>query len=275
MPFKTILVQMDAEKRGERALSVALQLAQSHDAHLIGVGVKVPVFIPAYAAAQVPPEAFETFAKEQETAIADAKAKFDKTVNAADWSDRSAWRLAEGDIIDAMASAARLADLAVISQFQPGVDVAINEPLADSLVIEAGRPILIVPYIGARETVGERILVAWNNSRESARAVADAMPLLKAAKKVTVLSAADEDLEDVPGADVARYLAEHGVNAETTRAKSSDSEVGSLLLNVAADDGHDLLVMGAYGHSRLREMILGGASRYIIQHMTIPVLMSH
>jgi len=274
MSYKTIAVQVEAGERGQRALGVALDLAQGHDAHLIGVAAKQPIYIPTYAAAQVPPELFESFQQEQDKALADAKAAFDMAVAASGRTDRAEYRLLQGDLLDVMEAAARLADIIVVSQWNPGIDPATDEPLVDSLVIHAGRPVLVVPYIGARAAIGRRVLVAWNNSREAARAVADALPFLKGAAKVSVVTA-DAEADEVPGADIARYLAEHGVKAEITRTRSGDLDVGPALLSMAADGGYDLLVMGAYGKSRVREMVLGGASNHIIRHMTLPVVMSH
>jgi nucleotide-binding universal stress UspA family protein len=137
--------------------------------------------------------------------------------------------------------------------------------------------VLVVPRYGTFDTVGERVLVAWNGSREATRAVHDALPILKLATKVTVLSIDPErDTGDrIPSADIALHLARHGVAAEGTSTVGLDISVGDLLLSRAADLGADLIVMGAYGHSRMRELVLGGATRHILQHMTVPVLMSH
>jgi nucleotide-binding universal stress UspA family protein len=147
------------------------------------------------------------------------------------------------------------------------------------VTLASGRPILVVPYAGRFETVGRCVLIAWNVSREAARAVADAMPLLAAADVVTVLAVdpppgpgGDGDL---PGADIALHLGRHGVEAQIERTVSADVPIGEVLLSRAADLGADLLVMGAYGHSRTRELLLGGATRSILASMTIPVLMSH
>jgi len=121
------------------------------------------------------------------------------------------------------------------------------------------------------------VLVAWNGSREATRAVHDALPLLRRAEKVTVLSIdPDEDAEPrLPGADVSLHLARHGVTAQAATIAGTDVAVGDLLLSYAADHDIDLIVMGAYGHTRLREVVLGGATRTLLRHMTVPVLMSH
>jgi nucleotide-binding universal stress UspA family protein len=137
--------------------------------------------------------------------------------------------------------------------------------------------VLIVPRYGVFGTVGERVLIAWNGSREATRAAHDALPLLKRATKVTVLSIdPDHDSQRrVPSADITLHLARHGVAAEADSTVALDIAVGDVLLSRAADLGADLIVMGGYGHSRVREMVLGGATRHLLQHMTVPVLMSH
>jgi nucleotide-binding universal stress UspA family protein len=150
---------------------------------------------------------------------------------------------------------------------------------AEHVVLAAGRPVLMIPYAGQPAALGERVLVAWNASRESTRALTDALPLLQRAAQVDVLTVNARPGRDghgeMPGADIALYLARHGVSANVHPTHGEDIGVGEWLLSRAADLGTDLIVMGAYGHSRLREMVLGGATRTILQSMTVPVLMSH
>ncbi len=147
------------------------------------------------------------------------------------------------------------------------------------MALAVGRPVLVVPYAGRFEACGRRVLVAWNASRAATRAVNDAMPLLAGAETVTVLCVdPDEDRRahgDVPGADVAVHLARHGVKARVESTASGGIGVGNAVLSRASDIGADLLVMGAYGHTRVRELLLGGATRTILESMTVPVLLSH
>jgi nucleotide-binding universal stress UspA family protein len=136
--------------------------------------------------------------------------------------------------------------------------------------------VLAVPYAYERKPVGRRILVAWNGSREAARAVGDAMPLLERAEHVQVaVFRPDAGPGELPGADLAAHLARHGARANVTRHEASDIDVGNLLLSTAFDAQADLIVMGAWGHSRLAELVLGGVTRTILESMTVPVLMSH
>src|SRR5215471_6305021 len=143
----------------------------------------------------------------------------------------------------------------------------------------SGRPILVVPYVGNFADLGRRVVIGWNASREAARAVNDAMPLLTSAETVTVLTIDPREGPrahgELPGADISLHLARHGVKAEIERTVSADLPVGEVLLSRVADLGADLLVMGAYGHSRARELLLGGATRSLLRSMTLPVLMSH
>lgn len=138
---------------------------------------------------------------------------------------------------------------------------------------------LIVPYAGRFDNVGRRIVIAWSSTREAARAVSDAMPFLESADLVNVLTIDPREGPDghgeLPGADIAVHLARHGVKAQIERTVSAGLPVGEVLLSRIADLGADLLVMGAYGHSRVRELLLGGATRSVLRSMTLPVLMSH
>jgi nucleotide-binding universal stress UspA family protein len=137
--------------------------------------------------------------------------------------------------------------------------------------------VLFVPYTGRFRDIGKRVLVAWNASREAARAVSDALPILAQAQSVEVV-AFDPDGADhgeVAGADIALFLARHGVKASAARQSAPDIDVGSQILSRVADSNADLLVMGGYGHSRLRELALGGATRTVLDSMTLPVLMAH
>jgi nucleotide-binding universal stress UspA family protein len=144
-------------------------------------------------------------------------------------------------------------------------------------VLAAGRPVVILPSVGTFATLGRRILVAWNPSREATRAVTDAIPLLRLADLVHVMAVNPKATEHgtVAGADIGLYLARHGVRVEIKTDHGAEIDVGNELLSRAADLDADLIVMGGYGHSRLKEWVLGGATRTILESMTVPVLMSH
>jgi nucleotide-binding universal stress UspA family protein len=282
MGLKDIVLTVDAGAAGSRRLAYAIELARLHESRLTGLHVIEPLnlaayFSPAvsgYIAADAMDEmeqrhrmAAETAARKLETAFTDACSR-------AGIADE--WRLAEGDTAEMGVLHARHADLAVTGQIDPE-----NPPpggaarLPEQLALASGRPVLIVPYTGKFDSIGRRVLVAWSGTRESARALNDALPILERADQVSVLSINPDRDRTLPGADIALHLARHGVKAEATSTVAKDIDVGNTLLSRAADFGADLIVMGCYGHSRARELMLGGATREILRHMTAPVLMSH
>lgn len=275
MALKTILVHVDHTDSADGRVAAAADLAARHDAHLIGMGVKPPINLPIYAEVPLPSDLVESLEARSEQDVAMASRRFHAAIAKSGRADRCEWRTADGDPTDALGLAARYADLTVIGQPDPDSAPAEYLNLPDNLVMEAGRPLLVVPYAGVTKPVGDTVVVAWNASREAARAMAGALPILEKARSVHVLTVDPERIGEVQGARIAAYLARHGIQAQIVRTSAADMDVGDILLNHAADRGADLVVMGAYGHSRFREVILGGVSRHVIQHMTVPVLMTH
>lgn len=278
MPIKDILVHVDSGPHCARRLEVAANVARAHEAHLTGLFVKSAPQMPGYVRAELGPQLLEV----QGRFTAEAAAKAEKLFNAA--TSRAGisaeWRLAEGDSLEALLMHGRYSDLMVLGQNDAENDESPDEnDLADQVILDVGRPVLMVPYAGTFQAVGERIMVAWNASRESTRAVADALPILRRAKQVKVLAVnpkgGAKGHGQVPGADIALHLARQGVKAEAMHVVADDMDTGNMLLSRAADEGVDMIVMGAYGRSRLREMILGGATLHMLRHMTVPVLMAH
>jgi nucleotide-binding universal stress UspA family protein len=191
------------------------------------------------------------------------------------------WIFREADETSSVIAEAALYDLVVLGQ--PNPDAGLTGALGlrpEEIVIGGGRPVLVVPYAGEFEDIGRHVLVAWNGSREAARALHDAMFLLPSAESVTIIEidppASGIAASAASAERVAAALSRRGIAAKPeTETTSGDIGVEDLLLSRAADLGADLLVMGAYGHSRLREFVLGGVSRGIFHHMTVPVLMAH
>jgi len=173
---------------------------------------------------------------------------------------------------DLFGQIARRFDLAVVGQAEPEKEGA--EALEGAL-FESGRPLILVPYIHKNGLKLDRVMVCWDGSRPAARAVADAMPLLRRAGQVDVVIVAQAKSDEMPGADVAEHLARHGVNVTVQRIARGDINVQDALLNYAADSTADMMVMGGYGHSRLRDFILGGVTRGMLASITVPTLMSH
>lgn len=274
MPYKDILVHVDASKSCRNRIDLAVSLAGQQGAHLTGLFVATEPQVPEFVQTLMGQQVQEAQARFQKEAQELARKLWEETTGKSGLSVE--WRVVEGDPVDQLALSGRYADLVVIGQCD-------NDPgaidIADELVFVLGRPLLVVPYTGNFKSMGQRAMVAWNASRESTRAVADALPILSAAKHVFVLAVnpkgGDSGHGAVPGADIAMHLARHGVKAEAQQVVAEDVDVGNMLLSRAADEDIDLIVMGCYGRSKLREMVLGGASRHILKHMTVPVLMSH
>lgn len=276
MGLKDVLVHADNDPNCASRLDVAVYLASEHGAHLTGLHVMEWPRLPGYVALELPATFLDDQRRQLQELARQAEERFHE--RARRMGIRGEWRVEEGEVVAAMKLHARYADLAIVGQ---GIDVGGARHdfgfLPEELALGVGRPVLVVPRYGTFETVGENVLLAWNGSREVTRAVHDALPLLQRAKQVTVLSIDPQPNADVrvPGADIALYLARHGVKAEAMSTLGLDLGVGDLLLSRAADLCADLIVMGAYGHSRVREVILGGATRHILQQMTAPVLMTH
>lgn len=275
MSLKDLLVIADNDPTHAARLDIALALAAEHHAHLTGLHV-MPPLTPIYGDMPVPETVEKMQRLELEDAARRAAAVFAERAGRATVSTE--WRVAEGDIVRVASEHARYADLTVLPQ---GMDLGFASAdlarLPQELALGVGRPVLVIPRYGSFPKVGGRVLVAWNGSREATRAVHDALPLLRRAEQVTVLSIdPDADAERrLPGADVSLHLTRHGVTVQAATIAGADVAVGDLLLSYVADHDIDLIVMGAYGHTRLREMVLGGATRTLLRHMTVPVLMSH
>lgn len=281
MACKTILVHCNDTARIEAVLAPAVQLAERFRAHLIGLSVVPPVMVlPAGV-----PGAPDTVVVD--THCQDYRRESPKMRTALEAAASGRGFVAEWREVDAGADSvaevalqhARAADLVIAAQTDPRWAGSIHLDVADRLAMEAGRPVLIVPNGGSRGPIGRKVLIAWNGRREAARAVFDALPILQQAQAVKVIWVNPQDererAQDLPAADICTALARHGVKCEATEAVRPHAGVGRTLLERAKDHGCDLLVMGCYGHSRLREFVLGGASRHVLDHMTIPVLMSH
>ncbi len=278
MPYKTILVHVDNGARAPVRIDVAGRLARRFDAHLIGLHALTVINLPGYARVVMEGGAgLEEFqAKAAAEAARQAEQVFTRGVSAAGVS-KSEWRASRGDAAAVAPVHARYADLVVIGQ-PNAADAGGAEPeFAERLVLAAGRPVVVIPYAGDFTEIGRRVLVAWNASREATRALTDAIPMLREAKEVHVIAfnPVGAPHGEVPGADIGLYLARHGIKVNVSQQTAADIDVGNQLLSRAADLDIDLIVMGAYGHSRLKELVLGGVTRTIFASMTVPVLMSH
>ena len=278
MPYKNLLVHLDDSKACPKRFEAAIALARSHDAHLTGLYVAIEPTLPGAIRAEVPSQFLDTLRVQLDEKIETAKAAFSEAAEVAGLSaDCRTAQCPSTRLAEIITLHGRYADLVVLGQPEPERSGEVDAQVAEDVVLAAGRPALVIPYIGAGETLGERVLVAWDGGREAARAVNDALPLLERAASVGVLviNPSRGGHGEQPGADIALHLARHGISVDAEHLEARDISTGNALLSRLADQNIDVLVMGAYGHSRLREMVLGGVTRQVFQSMTVPVLMSH
>ncbi len=280
MSIRTILVSLNDISRNEAVLGVAGALAMQHDAHIIGLFVIPAMRVYPVVTLQVPPEFFEAQRKTYEKHADAARERFERYCGMNDL--RCEWRKVPSSsplIADVVIRHARECDLVVASQPSREEIAEIEGDFAERVIMETGRPILFVPRAGEFGTVGRQVVVGWNATRESARAVYDSLPILEKAEKTRLAwvdPQKEEDVaEELPGAEMAASLARHNVNAVADNLVSGGVGVGETLLNHVSDSGADLLVIGAWGHSRLREYVFGGVTAHLIRHMTVPVIFSH
>jgi nucleotide-binding universal stress UspA family protein len=283
--YATILVHLAEPARAPRVLAVAGALARDgHDrgvpARIIGLAVVPPVVVvPAIVTigtVGVLDEHRTAYAAELPALRTLFEATLARQGISGDWREADA---GAGEVVDQVLVHGRQAEIVVASARDPAWAHAAMFEQPERLVTEAGRPVLLVPNTGDTALPMRRVTVAWNARREAARAVFDALPLLTAATDVDVVWVAPEREPDVagdlPAAEICRTLAHRGVRCTASHVPAGDLDVGERLLQHARAFGAHALVMGAYGHTRLYQLILGGASRHVLANTTIPVLMSH
>ncbi|MGC1444562.1 MAG: universal stress protein [Xanthobacteraceae bacterium] len=275
--IKDIVVNLSVTKGGGPASDYAVSIAGAMNAHLAGVAFVYDPIVPVSATGYIPAEVIE---RQQADNEADAKAAIDRFNQATKRAGVAAEPLT---ITASLAGAgeqfgriARRFDLAVVGQAEPETST-IDDIIAETTLFESGRPMIVVPYIQKAPLKLDNVMVCWDGSRQAARAIGDAMPLLAKAGKVEIVIIADEPgkEDEIAGVDMGQHLARHGLKVDLERIPRGDVDVADALLSYAADSGADFLVMGGYGHSRLREFVLGGVTRSILRSMTVPTLMAH
>lgn len=272
--MKSLLVHMDGTPRCMTRLDIAAELARRHDSHLTALFATTPPLLqlPAVNLANTLPAELlqDLYLGWREK----ARATFQSVNAGADavWAELGAVPPTAG-----FASQALFADLMVLGQHDPDEpEPEVPADFVSAVLIDSGRPALVVPYVGRFDTIGTRALVAWKPSPQSARALSAALPLLRRSREVVVAQwGCASGSEQGSALDIEGYLGLHGVHVRMQRYTEEPADVGDLVLSAAADLEADLLVMGCYGHSRSREFVLGGATRTVLSHMTLPVLMSH
>ena len=276
--LKDILVHVDGGTAAGRRVEAAAVLAEASEGHLVGLHVASAAedmpWIEGYATEMVIRYATER----AEADRARAREAFERQI--AGRAITHEWREASGLADRTVALHGRTADLIVLGQSDPAMASFGSAPgIAEHVPLSAGRPCLILPHAGQWPTLGRRALIAWDGGREAARAVNDALPLLRRAQQITIVTIGERlqggGTAAQSAAALGAHLARHGLAVEVRHDTGGTMGVPDLLLSLASDLSADLMVMGAYGHSRLRELIMGGVTRAILDHMTLPVLMSH
>ena len=274
--IKDVIVNLSSRNEQDFAPDYAVSVAGEFGAHVVGIAFVYDAIIPDGAFGGVPVELIEMQREENSKLAAAAVQRFQANAKAAGVSAESrALDATLGGGATLFAELARRFDIAVVGQAQRESGAA-EELMIEAALFETGRPVLVVPYIQKQGLKLDRVLACWDGGRTAARAISDAMPLLQRAKAVELVIVAEErKREEVTGASMLSHLSRHGIPATAKRMSKGDLSVDNVLLSYAADSGADFMVMGGYGHSRLREFILGGVTRGILNSMTIPVLMSH
>jgi len=276
MPIKTILVHLADDPKHQARIETAVKLAERFDAHLIGLYTEEPAHMPDAIAGRG--AALGYLAEETKISNATAGNIEQEFADYCKANQTSAECFCEvGPHLDLLVKYAPFADLVVISQsHEQTFEDKLRLHLPDHLPMMAGSPVLVVPYEQAVDRIGRRILIAWKPTPESGRAVGYAIPFLKVAEKVTILTIDPPDHTDAPGTAIATRLARHEIEVETrSNLASNHQSVGQIICQTAIDLDCDLIVMGAYGRSRLRELFLGGTTHYTLAHTKVPLLMSH
>ncbi|WP_334130269.1 universal stress protein [Sneathiella sp.] len=273
MSIKTILLHLNDDSHNNGAIDAALGLAVENGAHVSALYTSARTIIPASYMGYVPPEMIERSRQLEAEKSSAAKARLEELAAKVGCSVEVF--IEEGYAPDLLNNHALAADIVVLGRSDPDTDSGGQlRHIAEEIVVSSPRPVLVIPNM-RQETFGKRILVGWNNSRESSRAIHEAMPFLEKADMVTLLQVNSTEDENFETRQILSHLARHGVKAEFKSGYWPDIDVGDAMLGALVDYSCDMLVMGAYGRSRIREMILGGATRTVLAHMTAPTLFAH
>ncbi|HZW12001.1 MAG TPA: universal stress protein [Noviherbaspirillum sp.] len=278
MAYKTILVHVDESSHAGERIKIAAAIAMTQKAHLIGTAVTGAsrYLVQARMLAELDPN-LRTHLDFMRQRARRGLTDFEAAVQMLGLKSFEK-RLVDDEAGGGICLQARYADLVVIGQNDPNEISPVTMPdFPQYVVLNSGRPVLIVPYAGRFDNIGGRVLIAWNASMEATRAIASAMPLLERAQMVEVVvfnpRAQTQAYGPRPGQDMAEFLARHDIKTEVLLQDAD--RVGEALLSLAGDRSADLIIMGGYGHNRFREILLGGVTRTVIESMKVPVLMSH
>lgn len=276
--IRDILVKLESDKPHDPALDYAVTIAEAFDAHLACIAFGDLANMPTFMMPNLPADALAEIQASSEKSARAAVERFEMAAKRSLVSTEH-HLVTQGGISpgEAFATMARRFDLSVLQQSE--VDGVNNDLLIEAALFSSGRPVMIVPYIQKAGLQLSRVLCCWDGSAPSARAINDALPFLEKAETVEILAVVNEKAKypkrEIHSAEIERHLERHGVKVEVEIIPASDIDVADSILSHAADCSADMIVMGGYGHSRLREFVLGGATRGILFTMTVPVFMSH
>lgn len=282
MSYKTILIHLDSFESTESVVEQAISVARANEAHVIGLAPSGFASLPAGDYFGTSARYINDIQQELDAAAKTAAEAFEKQCQKIGFDAFEA-RIFNESVVASLIEHAPFADLIVLSQpNDDGSQTSASPALVGDLLMEGGRPVLVVPNAHTPSSDFKQVVVAWDGSRQAGRAIIDAMPLLQRATTVNIVlvNAGEKKSKfaaihgQEPGADIGAFLARHGV-ATNVRQIVTNTSVSDALLNEVSDSQTDLIVMGGYGHSRLREWILGGTTREILEGMSVPVLMSH
>jgi nucleotide-binding universal stress UspA family protein len=276
--IKDIIVNLEHRIGRDPARDFAISVAEAFDTHVAGVAFAYTPDFPGYSMLQMPPDVVAQMIAESEKSVRAAIERFDEAARRSLVSaEHRMLKAIRANAPSILSTLARRFDLSVFMQSEPnGVN---NDDMIETSLFQSGRPLIVVPYIQKEGLKLDRVVCCWDGSRAAARAVNDALPLLAKAKKVNLLIVLNEKTKgnnrEIRGVDIATHLARHDVNVETETIPVPDVDVASAILSYVADCSGTLIVMGGYGHARLREVVLGGVTRDMLKSMTVPVFMSH
>ncbi len=279
MAYRTILVHVDDTRHMQRCIEVAARIARAEQAHLIGAAgtsIHTPLYPTGLADPTLP--TLNARAEQAQQRLERVLSVFDAAMGRIGVASFET-RLIEGDAVEAISVLARHCDLVVLGQTDPDAPAPLlPADFPEDVILRCGRPVLVVPRAGQFDTVGRKPLVAWDSSMSAARSVANAIPLLQRAEQIDLVmfspGAKDGAHAKQSRTDMALYLARHGINIKAEHRRAA-VQVGPALLSLSSELGSDVIVMGAYGHHRLRDILLGSVTQSILQSTTVPALMSH
>ncbi|MEM7226214.1 MAG: universal stress protein [Pseudomonadota bacterium] len=278
MAIKDLAVAYNGSTNSKAALSFAIQMCKKYEAALTGLHVRAPISFEPQVQRWMPKEVLESLKIAADEGTQEVESGFRAAVAEADFPGQVEWLVEDGPTNEHLARLSRYFDLLVIGQFSEAEDDAKRLKVrAEDLVIRSGKPLIIVPNGYQVRPFTEHAAVAWDGSRPAARALADAMQILETKQRLDLVTvtAPGKVSTPRPGHDLPRHLKRHGIAVETVALSASKDQVGAVILGHCAKSQPDVLVMGAYGHARLREDLFGGVTRTILKTMNVPVLMSH